>query len=160
MPDLVVVNTGPLIAWERMGCLDVIGRLPFEFLCPEEVRGELDAGERAGHPRVAPPWLGVRRLAAPIASLGLIELDAGETAVIQLALDLAAKLVAMDEWKGRRAALALDLAVTGSLGLLGKAKKLGLVPSVRSLVERATATGVRYHPAVIAAVLRELGEEP
>jgi predicted nucleic acid-binding protein len=66
----------------------------------------------------------------------------------------------MDEWKGRRAALALDLAVTGSLGLLGNAKKLGLVPSVRSFVERAAATGVRYHPAVIAAVLRELEEEP
>jgi hypothetical protein len=66
MPDLVVGNTGPLIALERMGCLDVIGKLPFESLCPEEVRGELDAGERVGHPRIAPSWLGVRQLAAPL----------------------------------------------------------------------------------------------
>jgi predicted nucleic acid-binding protein len=159
MPDLVVVNTGPLIAWERMACLDIIGRLPFEIVCPEEVRRELDEGEGAGHPPIAPAWLGVRRLQAPVTSIGVIELDVGETAVIQLAIQLAAKMVAMDEWKGRRAALALDLKVTGSLGLVGVAKKLGLIESVRPFVERAVAAGVRYHPLVISTILRELGEE-
>ena len=159
MPELVVVNTGPLIAWERMGCLDDIGRLPFQTVCPEEVRSELDEGERAGHPRIAPPWLGVRRLLTPVTSLGVIELDVGETAVIQLALELPAKMVVMDEWKGRRAALALNLEVTGSLGLLGMARKLGLIPFARPFVERAAAAGVRYHPLVISAILRGLGKE-
>lgn len=80
MPDLVVVNTGPLIAWDRMGCLDIIGRLPLEFVCPKEVRDELVEGEKAGHPAIAPPWLGLRRLEAPPTSLGVVE-EAGSGAV-------------------------------------------------------------------------------
>ncbi len=157
--DIIVMNTGPLIAFERMGCLDVVGQLPFEFLCPEEVRRELDQGESVGHPGISPSWLGVRALSSPLTTFGRVELDPGEAAVIQLALEVEATFVAIDEWKGRRMALAMGLEVTGSLGLLGKAKQLGLLPALRPLVERAVETGIRYHPAVVSAILEELGEE-
>ena len=153
-----MIDTGPLIAFERMGCLDWIGRLPFEFLCPKEVRLELDQGESAGHPRVTPSWLGVHALSGPPAAFGLVGLDLGETAVIQLGLEIKAAHVVIDEWKGRRMALAMGLDVTGSLGLLGKAKQLGLVSKVRPFIERAVDAGIRYHPVVISAVLEELGE--
>jgi predicted nucleic acid-binding protein len=49
------------------------------------------------------------------------ELGAGEAAVIQLALEQGIAVVAIDERKGRRAALSVGLRVTGSLGLLGRA---------------------------------------
>ena len=55
-------------------------------------------------------------------------------------------------------ASAMGLDVTGSLGLLGKATQLGLLPALRPLVERALEAGIRYHPAVVSAVLKELGE--
>ncbi len=156
--DLLVINTGPLIAFERMGCLDLIGRLPFAILCPTEVRCELDAGEHAGHPGIRPPWLGVRGLSSPAAAFGLVGLDLGETAVIQLALELGSTPVAIDDWKGQRVALAMGLTVTGSLGLLGRAKQLGLFSAIRPYVERATSAGIRYHPQLVSAVLAELGE--
>ena len=156
--EILVINTGPLIAFERMGCLDEIGLLPFEILCPDEVRRELDEGECAGHPHIAPSWLGVRALSSPPATFGLAGLDLGETAVIQLAMELGSARVAIDEWKGRRMALAMGLRVTGSLGLLGRAKQLGLVSTVRPFVERAARAGIRYHPFIVAAVLEELGE--
>lgn len=156
--DLLIINTGPLIAFDRMGCLDLIGRLPFAILCPNEVRRELDTGERAGHPRITPPWLGVRGLSSPVTAFGLVGLDLGETAVIQLALELGSTPVAIDDWKGRRVALAMGLTVTGSLGLLGRAKQLGLVSAIRPLVERAASAGIRYHPQLVSAVLAELGE--
>jgi hypothetical protein len=72
MADELVINTGPLIAFDRMGCLDQIGRLPFVFVCPEEVRRELDEGEAAGHPRIVAPWLAVRRLSSPPPRSGLL----------------------------------------------------------------------------------------
>jgi predicted nucleic acid-binding protein len=158
MPDLFVVDTGPLIAWDRMACLDVIGRVPGGFVCPTEVRMELDQGQNSGHPRIAPKWLRTRPCTLPPVGLATIELDAGERAVLQLALETSATCVVIDEWKGRRAALALGLAVTGSLGMLAKAKQLGLVGSVRPFIERATSQGIRYHPTVVAAVLRVVGE--
>ncbi|MBI4705012.1 MAG: DUF3368 domain-containing protein [Deltaproteobacteria bacterium] len=160
MVELLVVDTGPLVAIERMGCLDIVGRLPYELVCPEAVRQELDEGERCGHARIAPPWLAARALASALAPLGLVELGPGEAAVIQLARELGAATVVIDEWKGRRAALALGLEVTGSLGLLATAKQRGLIESLRPLVEHARRHGIRYHPAVVAAVLREVGEDP
>jgi uncharacterized protein len=158
MRETIVINTGPLVAWHRMGCLSIIGLLPYELQCPTEVRRELDDGAAAGHPSIAPPWLQVRAPSAPAPSLSVVELDAGEAAVIQLALELRPVAVAIDEWKGRRAALALGLRVTGSLGLVARARQLGLVPAVLPLVERAAAAGIRYHAEVVQRVLREVGE--
>lgn len=49
--------------------------------------------------------------------------------------------------------------MTGSIGLLGKAKMLGLLPSLKPLLEKAVGEGIRYHPELIRAVLEAVGEE-
>lgn len=158
MAERLIINTGPLITLARIDSLDAIGRLPYEFICPEAVRRELDEGEAEGYPRVAPDWLAVRSLSAPPAGVALAALDLGEAAVIQLALEMRVSTVAIDEWKGRRAATASGLEVTGTLGLLGRAKLLGLVPAVKPLIDKAVTEGIRYHPDLIRAVLDAVGE--
>jgi len=100
----------------------------------------------------------MRRLSGPVAGVALAALDLGEAAVIQLALEMQISTVAIDEWKGRRAATASGLDVIGTLGLLGRAKILGLVPSLKPLIERALQEGVRYHPDLVRAVLDAVGE--
>jgi len=67
------------------------------------------------------PSEGSVALSAPPAPLATHALDAGEAAVIQLALERGIATVCIDEWRGRRAARACGLAVTGSLGLLVRA---------------------------------------
>ena len=47
--ESVVVNAGPLIALARSGALDVVGRLPINYVCPLQVRTELDEGARSGY---------------------------------------------------------------------------------------------------------------
>lgn len=159
MAEDLVVNTGPLITFDRIGCLDLVGRLPYRFLCPSQVRSELDRGEVKGHSRIAPAWLGVQELARPLSPVILAGLDPGEAAVIQLAEELGVPVVAIDEWKGRRVALASGLRVTGSLGLLGRAKALGLISAMRPYIERAEAVGIRYHREIVRAVLQAAGED-
>ncbi|HEX3529684.1 MAG TPA: hypothetical protein VH988_21715 [Thermoanaerobaculia bacterium] len=44
MAEPIVVNTGPLVSFARIGCLYLIGHLPYEFFSPVEVRQELDEG--------------------------------------------------------------------------------------------------------------------
>jgi predicted nucleic acid-binding protein len=97
--ERIVINTGPLVSLARIGCLEILSGLPYEFFCPEQVRRELEEGEAAG------------------------------------------------------------LSVTGSLGLLGKAKMLGLVPSLKPLLEKAIAEGIRYHPELVRSILEAVGEE-
>jgi predicted nucleic acid-binding protein len=156
--ERIVVNTGPLVTLARIDCLDVVGQLPFEFLCPEAVRQELEEGEAAGHLRIDPDWISVHPLLHPIPQMMLASLDLGESSVIQLALEQKIALVAIDEWKGRRAALAAGLEVTGSLGLLAKAKLSGLIPALEPLIQRALKEGVRYHPELVKTLLAAVGE--
>lgn len=85
-------------------------------------------------------------------------MDEGEAAVIQLALELQVEWVCIDERKGRRAALAVGLSVVGALGLLARAKTLGLVPAVRPIIERMVGRGLWYDPALVARVLEAVGE--
>lgn len=158
MAEVLVVNTGPLIALQRMGALHLGQQLPYEVICPDEVRRELDAGVALGHADLRPPWLGVRTVEPPLSPLVRAALDPGEAAVIHLALQLGGARVCIDDWKGRRAAAALGLAVTGSLGLLARAKTLGLIPAVRPFVERAVSAGIGYHPTLVQQVLQGLGE--
>lgn len=158
MPERVVVDTGPLIALSRAGALDLAGRLSIEFVCPAEVRRELDEGASAGHLPVVPAWLKVVPLARPPHPVSRTALDLGEAAVIELALEQRIQRVCIDDWKGRRTALALRLQVTGTLGLLGRAKREGLTPAVAPWIERLTRSGVWYDPELVRRFLAALGE--
>ena len=159
MADLVVINTGPLIILDRIGALDVVAQLPYHLICPDQVRAELDHGERVGHPRIAPSWLVVHPLKGPISPMILASLDIGEAAVIHLALEEGIGTVCIDEWKGRRVALSCGLRVTGVLGLLGRAKKIGIIRALKPFVEKAAEAGVYYHPDLVRAVLESAGEK-
>lgn len=158
MPESIVVNAGPLIALARAGAIDVVGRLPINYVCPLQVRAELDEGARSGYLDIRVPWLEVVQLTTPLDSVAIATLDAGEATVIQLASERRIQWVCIDDRKGRRAALAVGLRVTGSLGLLVRAKIVGLVPAVRPFIERAMNDGVWYDPDLTHRVLTDLGE--
>lgn len=158
MAERIVINTGPLIALARMGALDVAGQLPYEFICPSEVRDELDEGASLGYQTISPAWLTVIPLNASLSAVGTAALDEGEAAVIQLALDQGLSRVSLDEVKGRRIATTLGLSVVGSLGLVARAKTLGIIPAMRPLIEKAMSDGVHYHSDLVERLLSSLGE--
>ncbi len=58
----IVINSGPLILLDRIDALDILGGLPYRFLCPPAVRMELDAGKALGRRAIAPAWLCEKRL--------------------------------------------------------------------------------------------------
>ena len=119
----------------RIHALDLPAKLYFEFFAPDEVRHELEQGAQAGHPPVRTDWLTYRQLKAPLTPMVTSVLDVGEAAVIQLALEQDIVRVCIDEFKGRRMALAVRLKVTGVLGLLGKAKREGAISEVKPYLD-------------------------
>lgn len=100
----------------------------------------------------------IETLKFPLSSLSIASLDAGEAAVIQLALEQNIETVCIDELKGRRAANAVGLNVVGSLGLLGKAKKKNLIADVKPFLEKAIQAGIYYDEKLIENFLQSLGE--
>lgn len=158
MRESVVIDTGPLITLARIDALDIIGDMPFCFVCPQEVRDEIDEGIQTGYSNISPSWLKVLPLEKNISPLAVISLDRGEAAVIQLASEQGISRVCIDEWKGRRAALAVGLKVTGVLGILGKAKKIGLIPAIEPFIRKALNAGIRYDVQLVKKVLDAAGE--
>ena len=74
------------------------------------------------------------------------------------ALEQRIEVVAIDERKGRRAARAVGLTVTGTLGLLARGKTLGILPAARPIIERMQANGVWFDEELVRRVLAQLGE--
>jgi predicted nucleic acid-binding protein len=88
----------------------------------------------------------------------LNSLDLGEAAVIQLALSQEIPLVAIDERAGRRLARLCGLEVTGSLGILLRARKIEKVPSLRECIENMERAGIWLGVELKAEALRLAGE--
>ena len=81
MAERIVINSGPLIALARMGALDVPGKLPYEFICPSQVRDKLDEGAVLGYETISPAWLTIISLSAPPSAISVAALDEGEVPV-------------------------------------------------------------------------------
>ena len=69
------------------------------------------------------------------ARLYLFDLDDGEAETIILAQEQAADIAIIDEKLGRRYATQLNIPVTGTIGILLKAKEHGIIPVVAPLLQ-------------------------
>jgi predicted nucleic acid-binding protein len=156
----LVTNTTPLITLSvACGSLDILRQLYEDIVVTSEVAAEITAGgmQRPGVAEfmAAQPWLKPLTNPCAIASYLLNALDRGEASVIQAALDQHIPLVAIDEVVGRRAARLAGLSVTGSIGILLKARKLGLTGSMTDSFTRLRAHGIWLSAQVQTFALEE-----
>lgn len=84
-------------------------------------------------------------------------LQLGESEAIALAVELGAQLL-IDDLAARRWAADLGISHTGTLGIVVRAKDLGVVPEIRSLVDALVHAGAHFGPGIIREVLRIAGE--
>ena len=158
MRERLVINTGPIIAFTRADATEILARLQLDFVAPPEVAAEIEAGAACGHSVVWPTCIAVVPLAEPINPIAQATLDVGEAAVIQLAREQRIEWVCLDDRKGRRVALAAGLRITGSLGLLARAKHMGVISAIRPLTDRLMHEGLWYDADLLRRVLTEVGE--
>jgi len=69
-------------------------------------------------------------------------------------------LLIIDERKGRKVAQDLDIPIIGTLGILLEAKNLGLVYSLRPLLEEVLKTNFRISKQLLNVVLEQANELP
>jgi predicted nucleic acid-binding protein len=162
MPKDIVINTGPLIAIvAATENLNILKGLYNRIIVPFEVSNEILDGGPSGfavqkfHEAA---WLD--KLASPSTIGAFLHnmLDPGEASVIQTAIDRGITTVCIDEAAGRRIARLNGLSVTGSIGILIRAKKEGANISIRVMLENMRKHGVWLSQAVIDTALKESGE--
>lgn len=128
---------------------------------PLEVSKELAAGGAARFALAeyqTAHWLHKRTQPLNIAPHLLNALDKGEASVIQFALDEDIGTVGIDETAGRRIARLNGLAVTGSIGILLRAKSEDRFFSMRKAIDRMQARGIWLSDRVIAFALAQADE--
>lgn len=160
---MIVADSGPLIAFARIGRLDLLQQVVSELVIPDAVYDELvvkGKGRPGAQEVERGEWIR-RKVARDRTAIDQLssELDQGEREAIVLARELGAMLLA-DEWKVREAAEPLGIEVFGVLRVLAEAKRRGHIAKVRPLIEELLAIGYWMHETrVIRPFLREMGEE-
>jgi predicted nucleic acid-binding protein len=160
---MIICNATPLIAFARIQRLDILHRTVGELVIPAGVANEIQ-GYRGGHYGEIilsdEPWITVQKVQSPSqVQLLLPALDQGEAEVIALALEQNADLVLIDELTGRKVAQSLELQVIGTVGILIRAKQMGLIPAVKPVLEEMIQRGIRYSQRFINSILHEIGEK-
>ena len=99
-----------------------------------------------------PDWVEIRSV-INITFQATLDIDPGEASAITLALESKSALLILDDNKGRKAAQRLNLNITGTLGVFLKAKRAGIIPSIKPLLEKIQKTNFRYSKAVLQEIL-------
>jgi predicted nucleic acid-binding protein len=157
---LAVADTGPLHYLVLIGQIDIIAALVDEVLIPPEVLDELDRPQTPAAVRVwiaaTPSWLRVQPSPSADIDQSLARLDPGERAAIALAISVGADAVLMDDRAGVAAARARGLEVIGTLGLLQRGARRGLLDLPGTLA-RLVATNFRIRQELLDTLLAEAG---
>lgn len=160
----LVADTSPLISLDACKQLGLLRKLYGSVVVPPAVERELSVGGTTGLPKglthAHRKWIGVRTLRTPPSQALVAALHFGEAEVIALALEVGSPLVLLDETAARKIARARGLQVTGSLGVLRRAKNKGLLLAVKPSIDLMLSKGIQLGSDLIDAVLRDAGEVP
>jgi predicted nucleic acid-binding protein len=158
---IVISDSSSLIAISAVGHLDVLRGLYREVIVPPAVWSEVTGLNRPGAADIqTASWIRVESVAnrASISTLPR-PVGPGEAEAIVLAQELAADILLIDERKARKTALQLGLPVTGVLGVLLEAKKAGLVPAIKPILDQMeVVVAFRLKRSLYDAALQAAGE--
>ncbi len=152
-PDLVVPDTSCLIALTGIGRLDILQSLYTSLAVPRAVLREFGDA--------LPEWIVTEDLsgaARPLANALSSTLGPGESEAIALAAQRPGALVVLDDRRARRVARDMGLRLTGTVGVLLRAKREGLVASVSRALAQAEDVGFRVSTALHDEALRLAAE--
>lgn len=144
---IVVSDTTPLSELAKIGRLDLLREIYERVIIPQEVFDEATTGT---HPAmVAVPaanWIEVRVVTDSRQVLALhtsTSLGLGECAAIVLAEELNADRLLIDDLAARREAQLRNLPLIGTVAIVLLAKKLGIIPAVKTLLDDLMTQGTR-----------------
>lgn len=160
MPE-VISDTSPLQYLHQTDCLELLPALYGTILVPEAVIDELAAGRAHGVSLPDPhdlDWIKIlpapHRNILPLA----VDLGRGEREVLSLATEQPNALALLDDALARHFARHLNVRVTGTLGVLLKAKAAGHLDAIRPTVDQLQSLGFRLAESTRIAVLDLAGE--
>ena len=160
MSNRWVLNASPLILFARVERLDLIETLTPQAIVPDAVIDEIRAGATDDRSASAALAFAQSRRATNLAVLESVlhwDLGAGESQVIAHALH-GSDWAVLDDLAARRCAATHQIRVIGSIGIVLRAKRSGLVEAAAPLLLKLKFAGMYAAEDFIQSVLASVGE--
>jgi uncharacterized protein len=156
----IVSNTTPIISLLKLKRLDLLKKLYGEIVIPYAVFREIEAGKAKDYYQDLSKinWIKIVRIQNENSVRYFLDLDEVEAEAIVLATELNADLIILDEKLGRFHAKHVGLNVTGTIGVLIKAKTKNLITSLKPLLDELTEKDVWISDKLKHEVLRIVNE--
>ena len=161
MAERPVVNASPLIFLSKGNLLDLLKLAGEEVVVPAAVAGEIrkrGATDPTVQALAGTSWLVVVETPPVPALIQSWDLGPGESAVLAWAYAHPGTEAIVDDLAGRRCAAALGIPVRGTLGLVLTAKRRGIIPAARPVLEKLRHSGMYLSDRVLNQALALVGE--
>jgi len=147
MPDIIISDTSSLILFDKIGELELLNKVYDTIVTTPEIAGEFGDS--------LPVWIKIHSVKDIKYQEFLgTQVDWGEASAIALAIETEDALLLLDDLKARKLAGKLNLKYTGTLGVINKAKQMGIISKVKPLIEKLLETDFRISENIITEILK------
>lgn len=157
MPKTAIVDTSPLFYLHKLGYFYLFEKLYDEIIIPYAVVLELEEGGRVGEdvPKIGDyNWIKVKSVTIPAFIKMIPDLGQGESEVLALASEEVDPLIIIDDSLARKIAKLQAFKLTGTAGILLRAKSKGYITEIKPAIERLKKLGFYLNDKLIADILK------
>lgn len=152
MRKVVISDTSCLILLSKIEELHLLERLYSEVMVSEEIAEEF--GESL------PPFIKIQSVKDKQKQILLeMQIDKGESSGIALAMEIEHSVLIIDDYKARKIAERLNIAFTGTLGVIISAKQKGIIATIKPLLEKMKQTNFRISEALEREAIKLANED-
>jgi predicted nucleic acid-binding protein len=147
MPKTVISDTSTLILFHKIDAFDLLHKVYGELITTPEIATEF--GEDL------PDWIKIQSASdKKYQDFLYTQVDYGEASAIALAFEFDDVLLLLDDLKARKLAIQLKFKVTGTLGVINRAKQMMIIDKVKPLIDKLMLTDFRIAENIIAEILK------
>lgn len=157
----IVGDSSPLIALAIIGQLELLRQMYQRVIVPHTVWEEITV-QGLGMPGALEisqiQWFEIQHAEPKQLELLTVLVDRGEAEAIALAMLNHDSTVLLDDAQARRVAERFGVNRIGTLGILRRAKKAGLIGTLKPHIEQLQLSGIFIRQSLVNAILHDVGE--
>lgn len=151
MPKIIISDTSCFIILANIGELELLHNLYGQIITTIDI--VIEYGE------TLPKWVEIQSVTDKYRQQLLeLQIGKGESSAIALALETPDCTIILDDYKARKIAERLGINITGTIGVIVKAKLKGIIPSIKPLLEKIKETDFRISAEIELLALKQANE--
>ncbi len=147
MPKTVISDTSTLILFHKIEEFNLLQKVYGKLFTTPEIAKEF--GEEL------PDWIEIQSASdKKYQDFLFTQVDYGEASAIALASEFDDVLLLLDDLKARKLALRLKFKITGTLGVIHRAKQMKIIDKVKPLIDKLMLTDFRVADNIVEEILK------